>query len=187
MESAPMEMEVQARSENRILIGADTVKLSMTLIALAALSTHAWAEKMTPGNMPAYCRGHAASEFNTKPVYIKTGKLLKGKDGSYSISGTYDGKDPFICTYAKDGEFTGMTRGVAKPTGKVNASAPSSHAGPSAKALEACDMFMKGEKGHVEGFTDLGKGLFGVNLKYASGYKRCEVTNEPRVDKFEDL
>jgi hypothetical protein len=48
-------------------------------------------------------------------------------------------------------------------------------------------MFMKGEKGHVEGFTDLGKGLFGVNLKYASGYKRCEVTNEPRVDKFEDL
>ncbi len=48
-------------------------------------------------------------------------------------------------------------------------------------------MFMKGEKGHVEGFNDLGKGLFGVNLKYKSGYKRCEVTNESRVDKFEDL
>ena len=158
------------------------MKIPVTLIALAIVSTPVLAEKMTPGNMPAYCRGQAASEFNTKPVYIKTGKLIKAKDGSYSIAGTYDGKDPFTCTYAKNGEFTGMSRGEAtKPAGKTKAS------GPSAKALEACDMFMKGEKGHVEGFNDLGNGMFGVNLKYKSGYKRCEVSNEPRVDKFEDL
>ena len=158
------------------------MKLRITLIALAVLAAPAvQAELVTPGNMPAYCRGQAASDFNTKPVYIKTGKLIKAKDGSYSIAGTYDGKEPFTCTYAKNGEFTGMTRGSAKPAGKSKAS------GPSAKAIEACDMFMKGEKGHVEGFNDLGNGMFSVTLKYKSGFKHCEVSNEPRVDKFEDL
>ncbi|MBK8386031.1 MAG: hypothetical protein IPL11_10360 [Candidatus Accumulibacter sp.] len=157
------------------------MKIPVTLIALAIVSTPVLAEKMTPGNMPAYCRGQAASDFNTKPVYIKTGKLVKAKDGSYSIAGTYDGKDPFTCTYDRNGEFIAMTRGSAKPAGKTKT------AGPSAKAIAACDLFMKGEKSHLEGFNDLGNGMFSVTLKYKSGYKHCEVSNEPRVDKFEDL
>ena len=151
------------------------------LITFAVLSAPVLAEKVTPGNMAAYCRGMAASDFGTKPVYIKTGKLIKNKDGSYTISGTYDNKDPFTCTFAKNGEFTGMTRGKAKTSSKTAAS------GPSDAAINACNMFMAGEKGHVEGFNNLSNGLFRVTLKYKSGYKSCEVTNEPRVDKFEDL
>jgi len=46
---------------------------------------------------------------------------------------------------------------------------------------------MNGEKDHVEGFNDLGNGQFSVTLKYKSGFMHCEVTNEPRVDKFEPL
>jgi hypothetical protein len=157
------------------------MKHLIPFITLAILSSPVLAEQVTPGNMPAYCRGMAASDFGTKPAYIKTGKLKKNKDGSYTISGTYDGKDPFTCAFAKSGEYTGLTRGAAKHSSKAPAS------GPSNAAINACDMFMKGEKGHVEGFNDLGNGLFSVTLKYKSGFKHCEVTNEPRVDKFEDL
>jgi hypothetical protein len=35
--------------------------------------------------MPAYCRGQAASDFSTKPVYIKTGKLIRLKNGGYTL------------------------------------------------------------------------------------------------------
>lgn len=157
------------------------MKHLIPFITLAFLSSPVLAEQVTPGNMPAYCRGMAASDFGTKPAYIKTGKLKKNKDGSYTISGTYDGKDPFTCAFAKSGEYTGLTRGAAKPSSKAAAS------GPSNAAINACNMFMKGEKGHVEGFNDLGNGLFSITLKYKSGFKHCEVTNEARVDKFEDL
>jgi len=161
------------------------------IITLAALSAPVLAEQVTPGNMAAYCRGMAASDFGTRPAYIKTGKLKNNKDGSYTISGTYDDKDPFTCTYAKNGEYTGMTRGDGKSAGKPAVPAPAAAAapvaGPSEIAINACNMFMKNEKGHVEGFNDLGNGFFSVTLKYKSGYKHCEVSNEPRVDKFEDL
>ncbi len=158
------------------------MKHLIPLIILTVLSSAVLAEQVTPGNMPAYCRGMAASEFGTKPAYIKTGKLKKNKNGSYTISGTYDDKDPFTCTYAKSGEYTGITRGAAKASSKATA-AP----GPSAAAIIACDTYMAGEKGHVEGFNDLGNGLFSVTLKYKSGFMHCEVTNEPHVDKFEPL
>ncbi len=75
--------------------------LSLTLPVIAA--------PVTPGNMPAYCRGEAASQFNTKPTYIKTEKLKKNKDGSYSVKGMADlgnqGKKPFECHFSKTGEF----------------------------------------------------------------------------------
>ncbi len=163
------------------------MKYLLPTILLAAFSTAALAEKITPGNMSAYCRGQAASDFRTKPIYIKTGKLVKNKDGSYTVKGTYDGKDPFTCAYAKDGEFIGMARGDAKPAAMAKPTAKASAKEPSAEAIAACNMFMKNEKGHVEGFNDVGNGIFSVTLKYKSGYKHCEVTNEPRVDKFEDL
>jgi hypothetical protein len=169
------------------------------LIPLFLLSAPVLSEPLSPGNMPAYCRGQAASDFGTKPVYIKTGKLVKAKDGSYSISGKYDEKEPFTCKFAANGEFTGMKRGSAMSSAEVKTADPSAKAKtteqphkakttePSAKAIEACDMFMNGEKGHVEGFNDLYNGMFSVTLKYKSGFKHCEVSNEPRVDKFEDL
>ena len=42
-------------------------------------------------------------------MYIKTGKLVRAKNGSYSIKGTADlgdqGKKPFQCDYDKKGNF----------------------------------------------------------------------------------
>jgi len=38
------------------------------LITLAALSAPVFAEQVTPGNMAAYCRGMAASDFGTRPA-----------------------------------------------------------------------------------------------------------------------
>lgn len=67
------------------------------------------AAKVTQAEMPAYCRGEAAGQFNTKPTYIKTEKVRKNKDGSYSVKGTADlgnqGKKPFECHFSKTGEF----------------------------------------------------------------------------------
>ena len=77
------------------------MKPIIPFITLAFFSSPVLAEQVTPGNMPAYCRGMAASDFGTKPAYIKTGKLKKNKDGSYTISGTYDGKDPFTARTQK--------------------------------------------------------------------------------------
>ena len=86
--------------------------LNKTLILLASVtlfSTPAIAESVAPGNMPAYCWGEASSQFATKPVYIKTQKLVRNKNGSYYVKGTGDlgnqGKKPFQCDFSKKGEF----------------------------------------------------------------------------------
>jgi hypothetical protein len=86
--------------------------LNKTLILLASValfSPPAIAEYVAPGNMPAYCRGQASSQFATKPVYIKTQKLVRNKNGSYYVKGTADlgnqGKKPFQCDFSKKGEF----------------------------------------------------------------------------------
>ncbi len=72
------------------------------------VSTAALAAPVVPGNMPAYRRGEASSQFGTKPMYIKTGKLVRSKSG-YSVKGTADlgdqGKKPFQCDYDKKGNF----------------------------------------------------------------------------------
>ena len=84
------------------------MKYLLSAAALVLVST-AVAAPVAPGNMPAYCRGEASSEFGTKPVYIKTGKLVRAKNGSYSIKGTADlgteGKKPFQCEFDKKGNF----------------------------------------------------------------------------------
>ena len=86
--------------------------LNKTLILLASVtlfSTPAIAKPVAPGDMPAYCRGQASSQFATKPVYIKTQKLVRNKNGSYYVKGTADlgnqGKKPFQCDFSKKGEF----------------------------------------------------------------------------------
>lgn len=86
--------------------------LNKTLIVLASVtlfSTPAIAKPVAPGDMPAYCRGQASSQFATKPVYIKTQKLVRNKNGSYYVKGTADlgnqGKKPFQCDFSKKGEF----------------------------------------------------------------------------------
>ena len=76
---------------------------------LALVSAAALAAPVAPGNMPPYCRGEASSQFGTKPMYIKTGKLVRAKNGGYSIKGAADlgdqGKKPFQCDYDKKGNF----------------------------------------------------------------------------------
>ena len=85
------------------------MKTLLFSIALILLSTSAFAKPVAPGNMAAYCRGEASSQYGTKPIYIKTEKLKRAKNGSYSIKGTADlgtnGIKPFQCNYDEKGEF----------------------------------------------------------------------------------
>lgn len=79
------------------------------ITGLSVLCSTAFAAPVAPGNMKAYCRGEASAQFGTKPAYIKTEKLVKNKDGSYSVKGTADlgtqGKKPFRCNFGKKGNF----------------------------------------------------------------------------------
>lgn len=65
---------------------------------------------VTPGNMPAHCRGEASATYGVRPTYIQTGALIKNADGSTSIKGTADlgaqGKKPFQCNFDRSGKFT---------------------------------------------------------------------------------
>jgi hypothetical protein len=67
------------------------------------------AQAQTTGNMPAYCRGDVASLTGTKPVYVKTGGVVKAADGSYSVKATADlgsqGMKPFQCDFDAKGNF----------------------------------------------------------------------------------
>lgn len=61
-----------------------------------------------PKNMPAYCKGEAAGQFNTKPVYIQIGKTAKTISG-YAIKGSGDlgnqGKKSFQCNFDPAGNL----------------------------------------------------------------------------------
>lgn len=61
-----------------------------------------------PKNMTAYCKGEAAGQFNTKPMYIETGKAFATATG-YAIKGTGDlgnqGKKPFQCNFDQNGKL----------------------------------------------------------------------------------
>ena len=84
-------------------------KIFLVLAGATLFSTPAIAKSVAPGDMPTYCRRQAYSEFGTKPVYIKTQKLVRNKNGSYYVKGTADlgnqGKKPFQCDFSKKGEF----------------------------------------------------------------------------------
>ena len=79
-------------------------------IPLAALmATGAPNEPVAPGNRKAYCRGEVAEQYGTRPLYVTTGKLLKGAKGTTSVSGTVDkgseGIKRFKCRFDAKGRF----------------------------------------------------------------------------------
>lgn len=69
----------------------------------------AQAAPISRGNMPAYCRGEVAGMYGTRPRYVKTGKIVRAKNGSLSISGTVDkgneGIKKFKCRFDKKRNF----------------------------------------------------------------------------------
>ena len=75
----------------------------------ASSSPAASGAAISRGNMPAYCRGEVSSMYGIKPGYVKTGKIVKAKNGSLSISGTVDkgseGMKKFMCRFDKGGRF----------------------------------------------------------------------------------
>jgi len=77
--------------------------------ATAAAPAAAGAPVVTPGNMPAYCRGEVSGQYGTKPAYVKTGAVARAKDGSTSIAGTVDkgneGIKQFKCRFDAKGRF----------------------------------------------------------------------------------
>ena len=83
----------------------DRRRVAAALACLVALTAGNAAQgaPISRGNMPAYCRGEVAGMYGTRPHYVKTGTIVKEKDGSYSISGTVDkgneGIKKFKCRY----------------------------------------------------------------------------------------
>lgn len=78
-------------------------------IPAAANTPESPSAPIAPGNRKAYCRGEVAGIYNTRPVYVTTGKLLKGKGGTTSVSGTVDlgnqGVKKFMCKYDAKGRL----------------------------------------------------------------------------------
>ena len=74
-------------------------------IALVAASS----APIVPGNRKAFCRGEVAGMYGTKPIYVTTGKLLKARNGTTSVSGTVDkgteGIKTFKCRFDSKGRF----------------------------------------------------------------------------------
>ncbi len=89
----------------------DYKRMAAALACLVALTASSVARgaPISRGNMPAYCRGEVAGMYGTRPQYVKTGKIVKEKDGSYSISGTVDkgneGIKKFKCRYDASRNF----------------------------------------------------------------------------------
>ena len=85
-------------------------EMAILLIPLAALmATGAPSEPVAPGNRKAYCRGEVAGQHGTRPVYVTTGKLVKGAKGTTSVSGTVDkgseGTKKFKCRFDAKGRL----------------------------------------------------------------------------------
>ena len=82
---------------------------AIILPILAAAVIGAAGTPITPGNRKAYCRGEVSGMYGTKPAYVTTGKLMKARDGSISVSGTVDtgteGIKKFKCRFDAKGRF----------------------------------------------------------------------------------
>jgi len=82
---------------------------AMLLPILAAGVVAAASAPIAPGNRKAYCRGEVSGMYDTRPAYVTTGKLLKARDGSTSVSGTVDkgseGIKKFKCRFDAKGRF----------------------------------------------------------------------------------
>ena len=82
-----------------------SVFLSVIFVGLVAAS----GSPVAPGNRKAYCRGEVSAMYDTKPAYVTTGKLLRARDGTTSVSGTVDkgaeGIKTFKCRFDAKGRF----------------------------------------------------------------------------------
>ena len=83
--------------------------LLMLLPAIAAFAMAAANPPVAPGNRQAYCRGEVSGMYGTRPAYVTTGRLLRARDGSTSVSGTVDkgseGIKKFKCRFDSKGRF----------------------------------------------------------------------------------
>jgi hypothetical protein len=77
------------------------------LLLVAAMPGETFA--ISRGNMPAYCRGDVSAMYAVRPVYVKTGKIVRAQDGTSSIRGTVDqgteGIKEFMCRFDSKGGF----------------------------------------------------------------------------------
>ena len=66
---------------------------------------------VSPGNMPAFCRGEAASHYRVRPAYVRTGRLQQDREGQ-AIEGTVDrggdGIARFRCRFDPLGRFINL-------------------------------------------------------------------------------
>ena len=83
--------------------------MAVLLLTLTALIAGQSAAPVAPGNRKAYCRGEVAGQYGTRPIYVTTGKLLKGPHGTTTVSGTVDrgweGIKAFKCRFDAKGRF----------------------------------------------------------------------------------
>ncbi|MEB3175062.1 MAG: hypothetical protein VKN60_07750 [Cyanobacteriota bacterium] len=81
----------------------------VVLVGLVSFNSPAIGAPAPKDQMSKFCQGEAASQYGTKPIYIKTEKPKQTKDGSYTVNGTADlgnqGTKPFQCHFSKSGEF----------------------------------------------------------------------------------
>ena len=79
----------------------------LSMIALGLIG--ATSAPISPGNRKAYCRGEVSGMYGTKPAYVTTGKLVRARDGTTSVSGTVDkgneGIKKFKCRLDAKGRF----------------------------------------------------------------------------------
>ena len=82
---------------------------AIALPVLAVAIVGAAGAPVAPGNRKAYCRGEVSGMYNSRPAYVTTGKLVKARDGSTSVSGTVDqgteGIKKFKCRFDAKGRF----------------------------------------------------------------------------------
>lgn len=81
--------------------------ISLPFMALSLVA--ASGAPVAPGNRKAWCRGEVSAMYGTKPAYVTTGKLLRAKNGTTSVSGTVDkgaeGIKAFKCRFDAKGRF----------------------------------------------------------------------------------
>jgi hypothetical protein len=89
--------------------GRDYMAAALGCLVTLTASNVAQSAPINRGNMPAYCRGEVAGMYGTRPRYVKTSKIVKGKNGGYSISGTVDkgneGIKNFKCRFDENRNF----------------------------------------------------------------------------------
>jgi len=82
-----------------------TILLSMFALGLIGAAS----APVSPGNRKAYCRGEVSGMYGTKPIYVTTGKLIRARDGTTSVSGSVDkgneGIKKFKCRFDAKGRF----------------------------------------------------------------------------------